>query len=99
MKTLYKTIPVMEFSLDGLRESINQIGDLMPFEYRLGTYYEMDTDTIGEMANIMRLLENGFLPLSEKEAITNALDDRKLNPAGRKAKERGIQRLKNLLLK
>lgn len=95
----YKKIPVIEVSLDELCEGINQLGDSTPFEYKLGAYYVMDTDTMGEIANIKRLMKNGFFSPKEYEVITMILADRKLNMAKRKAKERVIKKLRKLLLR
>lgn len=95
----YKKIPVIEVSLDELCEGINQLGDSIPFEYKSGAYYVMDTDTMGEIANIKRLMKNGFFSPKENEVITMILADRKLNMAKRKAKERVIKKLRKLLLR
>lgn len=99
MKIEYESIQVKEYSIDGLMEITDCSGNPVPFEYRLGLYYEMDANIIGEIANIKRLLENGFLPKSEKDAILLSLEDYKLDQSKRKAKERGIRKLKSLLLK
>ena len=89
---------VILFSLDEYRERVESDGTGLPFEYYLGAYDTIDTTAVGEMANIWRLLDNGFLPPRDREAILLALKDIPLNAAGRKAKERGIQKLRNQLL-
>lgn len=92
-------VPRFEFSLDELRERVNQNGEDSYFEYKLGAYYEMDIYKLGEMANIRRLLENYLLPPRETDAVFKMLADRILDSSERKALERGIKRLKSLLLK
>lgn len=97
MKKRYKTRYIIELSLDQLKEIASQNGNKIPFEYQIGAYYEMDKVAIGEMANIMRLIENGYLKRCEKAAVLKKLDDLKLNAAERKSYERAIKKLKKIL--
>jgi len=100
MKTqLYQIVNVVEVPLDELRERVDPNGNIISTEYKYGLYYEMDSATRGEIANIERLMKKGFFPPKEKEAIIKTLDDYKLNPSERKALERGIRRLRKLYLK
>lgn len=97
MNIEYRTVPVVVISIDELRAKTNQSGEDVPFEYDLGLYSNTDTDTIGEIANIKRLADQRKLTPKEKEIIDLILEDKKLSATGRKAKERIIQKLRNLL--
>jgi len=96
MRAQSKKVRVAETSLDELRVKADEEGDAVPFEYQKGLYYEMDFTSIGEMANIKKLIKSGALPRSEKEAVEKMLAGFKLNAAERKAFERAVRRLKAL---
>lgn len=96
MRAQNKKLRVVEISLDELREKADQEGDAVPFEYQRGLYYEMDFNSIGEMANIRKIIKSGALPPSEKDAVEKMLKGFKLNAAERKAYERAVKRLKAL---
>jgi len=89
---------VIELSLDELTEKANQAGETVPFEYQLGAYYEMDTATLGEIAHIKKLINNGLLTPCEKKALLKKLADQVLDQAERKAYGRAIEKLKKELL-
>lgn len=99
MTTQYKKAYIVQLSLDELKERVNQMDCSIPFEYRLGLYDVMDTETIGEIANIQRLLKTPFFTPKERDVIIMVLADKKLNATRRKTKERAIQKLKYVLLK
>lgn len=84
-------------SLDELFEKTDQGLIKGDWQYKYGAYDELDTDVKGEIANIFRLMENNSLPPQEKRAIEKTLEDEPLNMAERKAKERAVKRLKELL--
>ena len=95
---LYKNVPVEEISLDEIREKEDAEDETSLFEYRLGLYCEMDTDSIGVRADLSRLFRKGVFTASEKRAIVKKLGDFKLDPSERKAFQRALQKLKNLYL-
>ena len=95
MGTKYKIIPVEEISLDELREKEKAEDETTFFEYKLGLYCEIDTDSIGIRADLSLLFKNGFFSPTERRAIIKKLGDFKLNPAERKSYQRALQKLKN----
>ena len=95
MKIKYKTIPVEEISMDELREKEDLEDETTFFEYRLGLYCEMDTDSIGIRTDLSRLFKKGVFSPTEKKAIIKKLADYKLNPAERKAYQRALQKLRS----
>lgn len=94
----YNKRRVIELSLDELREKANRDGETVPFEYQLGAYYEMDTATVGEIAHIKKLIDDGLLSPCEKKALQKKLADQVLDQAERKAYGRAVQKLKSKLL-
>lgn len=92
----YWAVPTV-ISLDELFEKIDQGLIKNDWQYKHGLYNELDIDTKGEIANISRLIENDNLPPKEKKAIEKMIGNDPLNIAERKAKERGIKRLRRLL--
>ncbi len=55
MNIIYKHRPAEEISLDELAEKVNDDDESTFFEYKLGLYCEMDTDSIGIRADLARL--------------------------------------------
>ena len=94
----YKNVPVEEISLDEIREKEDAEDETTLFEYRLGLYCEMDTDSIGVRADLSRLFKKDIFTASEKKAIVKKLGDFKLDPSERKAFQRALQKLKDLYL-
>jgi hypothetical protein len=92
------TFPVVEIPIEKFLERQDENGNTVSLEYREGLYYEMDTGTRGEIANIERLMDNGFLPQREEDAIRKSIIGLSLNTSERKAKERAITRLRAKLL-
>ena len=60
MNIIYKHRPAEEISLDELREKEKEEDDSTFFEYKLGLYCEMDTDSIGIRADLARLFKQDF---------------------------------------
>lgn len=98
MRNKYKSIPVEEISMDELREKEDAEDESTFFEYKLGLYCEMDTDSIGIKADLSRLFKEGVFTPSEKKAIVRKLADYKLNPAERKSYQRALEKLKKYYL-
>lgn len=98
MSTKHKTIPVEEISMDELREKEDTEDETTLFEYKLGLYCEMDTDSIGIKADLSRLFKMGFFSASEKRALIKKLGDFQLNPTERKSYQRALEKLKNYYL-
>ena len=99
MRIKYKTIPVEEISMDELREKEDAEDEATLFEYKLGAFCEMDTDSIGIRADLSRLFKMGFFSTSERRALTKKIGDFKLNPAERKAYQRAVDKLTNFYTK
>lgn len=95
MKIKYKTIPVEEISMDELREKEDAEDETTFFEYKLGLYCEMDTESIGIRADLSRLFKEGVFSTSEKRALVKKLTDFKLNPSERKSYQRALGKLTN----
>lgn len=98
MSIKYKTIPVEEISLDEQREKEDAEDESTFFEYKLGLYCEIDTDSIGIKADLSRLFKKGLFTPTEKKAIVRKLADYRLNPTERKAYQRALEKLKNYYL-
>lgn len=98
MSIKYKTIPVEEISMDELREKEDAEDESTFFEYKLGLYCEIDTDSIGIKADLSRLFKKGIFTPTEKKAIVRKLADYRLNPTERKAYQRALEKLKNYYL-
>ena len=98
MSIKYKTIPVEEISMDELRDKENAEDETTFFEYKLGLYCEIDTDSIGIKTDLSRLFKKGFFTPNEKKAILRKLADYKLNPTERKSYQRALEKLKNYYL-
>ena len=90
-------IESMQDSIEGILEKSFQDSEIIPLEYKLGLYYEEDLITKGEIANIIRILKENLLSPFERSAIEKTLEGTCLNAAERKAKERGIKKLRILL--
>ena len=98
MNFIYKNVPVEEVSLDELREKENMEDESTFFEYKLGLYCEMDTESIGIRADLSRLFKNGFFTPNEKRALVKKLADSHLTTTERKAYQRALEKLKNYYL-
>ena len=95
----YKNIPAFEISLDELREINDSEDEKTLFEFKMGLFYEMDTESIGMRADLSRLFKIGFFSPSEKKALIKKLGDYKLNAAERKAYQRSVRKLRKYFLK
>jgi len=98
MKKIYETIPVVEISMDELREKENSEDESTFFEYKLGVYCEMNTEEIGIRTDISRLFKNGVIPPSGKRAFLKKLSGDILNAAERKAFQRVSERIRTYFL-
>ncbi len=98
MNIHYKHVPVEEISMDEMRENENAEDESTFFEYKLGLYCEMDTNSIGIKADLSRLFKKGIFSNSEKKALVKKLADLKLNPLERKAFQRALEKLRNFYL-
>jgi len=98
MSVKYKNKPVGEISLDELREKEDEEDEGTSFEYKLGLYCEIDTDSIGLRADLSRLFKKGVFSKNERKAIIKKLGDFKLNTAERKSYQRALQKLRNYYL-
>jgi len=96
MRKQNKKVRIIQLSLDELREKANRVGDSVPYEFKNGLYYEMDFTRIGEMANLYKIIQSGFLPPHERQAVEKMLGGFKLDSAERKAYERAVKKLKAL---
>lgn len=81
--------------MDELREKIAKEDETSLFEYRLGLYCEMDTDSIGIKADLSRLFKKGIFLDSEKKALVKKLADLPLTGIERKAFHRALVKLRN----
>ena len=81
--------------MDELREKEDAEDETTLFEYKLGLYCEMDTDSIGIKADLSRLFKKGFFSPSEKRGIIRKLGDYKLNARERKAYQRALEKLRS----
>jgi hypothetical protein len=99
MRIKRKTLPMEIISLDELREKEDTGDERAGFEYKLGAYCEMDTESIGIRIDLLRLFKNNFFSSCEKNALTKKLGDHKLNTAERKAYQRAVDKLKNYYTK
>ena len=95
MKNIYRNVPVEKISLDELREKEDTEDESTSFEYKLGLYCEIDTDSIGIKADLARLFKKGFFTPNEKKAIVRKLADYRLDPTERKSYQRALEKLKN----
>jgi hypothetical protein len=98
MDIIHKRFPVEEISIDELREKVDDEDDSTFFEYKLGLYCEMDTDSIGIKTDLSRLFKKGVFSASEKRSIVKKLADLQLNTAERKAFQRALVKLRNFYL-
>jgi hypothetical protein len=98
MRNKYRNVPVEEISMDELREKEDAEDESTSFEYRLGLYCEMDTDSIGIKADLSRLFKMGFFSPSEKKALVKKLGDYKLSARERKAYQRALEKLRQYYL-
>jgi hypothetical protein len=98
MNTKYRHSPAEEISLDELREKEDAEDESTSFEYKLGLYCEIDTDSIGIKADLSRLFKMGFFTPNEKKALVNKLADRHLTVTERKSYQRALEKLKNYYL-
>ena len=98
MNNKYRHVPAEEISLDELREKENDEDESTFFEYKLGLYCEMDTDSIGIKADLSRLFKMGFFTPNEKKALVNKLADQHLTATERKSYQRALEKLKNYYL-
>jgi hypothetical protein len=94
----YKNIPVEEISMDELREKEDAEDETTSFEYKLGLYCEMDTDSIGIRADLSRLFKKDFFSPTEKKALVKKLGDYQLNATERKAYQRALEKLRSYYL-
>lgn len=84
--------------MDELREKESDEDESTFFEYRLGAFCEMDTDSIGIRADLSRLFKNGFFTPNEKRALVKKLADSHLTATERKAYQRALEKLTNYYL-
>ena len=98
MNIIYKHRPAEEISLDELREKEKEEDESTFFEYKLGLYCEMDTDSIGVRADLARLFKQDFFNGVEKKALVKRLADCPLTEAERKAFQRALVKLRNFYL-
>lgn len=95
MNNIYRNVPVEAISLDELREKEDTEDESTSFEYKLGLYCEIDTDSIGIKADLSRLFKKGLFTPNEKKAIVRKLADYRLDPTERKSYQRALEKLKN----
>jgi len=95
---VYRKFPVEEVSLDELREKEDEEDDSTFFEYRLGLYCEMDTDSIGIKADLSRLFKQGIFTDGEKKALVKKLADVQLGKNEKYAFHRALVKLRNFYL-
>jgi len=81
--------------MDELREKEDAEDESTFFEYKLGLYCEMDTESIGIRADLSRLFKEAFFSTSEKRALIKKLADFKLNSNERKSYQRALEKLKH----
>ena len=98
MNIIHRHVPVEEISMDELREKEDTEDESTFFEYKLGLYCEIDTDSIGIQADLSRLFKKGFFTPNEKKSIVRKLADYQLNPTERKSYQRALEKLKNYYL-
>jgi hypothetical protein len=98
MKKLRKKIPIKQISIDELRAKENEEDESTFFEYKLGLFYEINTDSIGIKADLSRLFKQDFFSDSEKKALVKKLADLQLSQAERKAFQRALIKLRNFYL-
>jgi len=84
--------------LDELREKEDEEDDSTFFEYRLGLYCEMDTDSIGIKADLSRLFKQGIFTDGEKKALVKKLADVQLGKNEKYAFHRALVKLRNFYL-
>jgi len=95
---IYRKLPAEEISLDELRGKIAKEDESSLFEYRLGLYCEMDTDSIGIKADLSRLFKKGIFTQGEKKALVKKLADLPLTGIERKSFHRALVKLRNFYL-
>lgn len=98
MDSIRKPFPVEEISIDELREKENDEDESTFFEYKLGLYCEMDTDSIGIRTDLSRLFKKGIFSDSEKKALVKKLADVPLTGIERKTFHRALVKLRNFYL-
>jgi len=91
----YSIIPTV-VSLDEVFERADQGLIEKDWEYKNGFYNELNVDLISKRMDIFRVIKNN-LPPQEKRVIEKTLKNEPLSIAERKAKERGIKRMRKLL--
>ncbi|HOG89495.1 MAG TPA: hypothetical protein PLV50_03080 [Smithella sp.] len=84
--------------MDELREKEDEEDDSTFFEYRLGLYCEMDTDSIGIKADLSRLFKQGIFTDGEKKALVKKLADVQLGKNEKYAFHRALVKLRNFYL-
>jgi len=95
---IYRKLPAEEISLDELREKEDEEDESTFFEYRLGLYCEMDTDSIGIKADLSRLFKKGIFTEGEKKALVKKLADVQLGKNEKYAFHRALVKLRKFYL-
>lgn len=98
MDSIRKPFPVEEISIDELREKENEEDESTFFEYKLGLYCEMDTDSIGVRTDLSRLFKQGVFSGNEKKALVKKLAGLPLTGIERKSLHRALVKLRNFYL-